>query len=91
MAKEVESTADAMPSSITDLKVVVDEFMEKFNRIKQEQETLKEDEKALIEEYKDRIDMKELKAAMRVVAIKNKVSHKDAFDNLLKCVEGEVE
>jgi hypothetical protein len=31
--------------------------------------------------------MKELKAAMKVAAIVEKVSHKDAFDNLLECIE----
>ena len=79
--------SDVMPSSITELKPIVDEFMTKLKRIKQEQELLKSDEKELYEEYKSKIDVKEMKAAMKVAMIKEKVSHKDTFDTLLECIE----
>lgn len=79
--------SDVMPSSITELKPIVDEFMTKLKRIKQEQELLKADEKELYEEYKSKIDVKEMKAAMKVAMIKEKVSHKDTFDTLLECIE----
>ena len=84
-----EITADSMPTSVTDLKPLIDEFMKKYNTIKQEQELLKDQEKELFEEYRTKIDMKELKAAMRVAAIMDKVSHKDAFDTILECIEGD--
>lgn len=90
MTTREESTvdgADVMPSSLTELKPLVDEFLTKLKRIKQEQELLKVDEKELYEEYKTKIDMKEMKAAMKVATIKEKVAHKDAFDNLLECIE----
>ena len=82
-----EITADNMPTSVTDLKPLIDEFMGKYKSIKQEQELLKDQEKELFEEYKQKIDMKELKAAMKVAAIMEKVSHKDAFDTILECIE----
>jgi uncharacterized protein (UPF0335 family) len=79
--------ADTMPSSITDLEPIIQEFVEKMKRIKNEQELLKQDEKDLMEEYKDKLDMKALKAAMRVVAVKEKVDHKDTFDTMVEVLE----
>lgn len=52
---------------------VVKEFIEKLTRIEGEQKLLNEDKKALIEEYKDKIDMKALGAAIRIVRIKAKL------------------
>jgi uncharacterized protein (UPF0335 family) len=63
---------------------VIREFVDKLRTIKNEQETLKQDEKDLIEEYSDKLDMKTLKAAMRVVAVREKVDRKDAFDTLVE-------
>ena len=76
-----------MPSSISDLEPIIQEFVEKMKRIKNEQELLKQDEKDLMEEYKDKLDMKALKAAMRVVAVKEKVDHKDTFDTMVEVLE----
>lgn len=84
-----EITADSMPTSVTELQPLVTEFMEKYKRIKQEQELLKNEEKELFDEYRPKIDMKEMKAAMKVAAIMDKVSHKDAFDTILECIERE--
>jgi hypothetical protein len=82
-----DETPDIMPSSITELQPLVFEFIGKLKRIKNEQELLKTEERDLFEEYKNKIDMKEFKAAMKVASIKEKVSHKDAFDNILECIE----
>lgn len=79
--------ADSMPSSLTELEPLVRDFIEKLKSVKNEQELLKADEKALMEEYKDKLDIKTLKAAMRVVAVKSKVEHKDSFDNLVEVLE----
>lgn len=84
MAKKTTSVADMQPDELKALKVTVKEFMERLMTIKSEQETLKDDEKALIEEFSDKIDMKTLKAAMRVVKIQSQVAHKDAFDNFIE-------
>lgn len=78
---------DTMPSSLTDLEPLVKEFVEKLRTIQNEIETLKQDEKELVEEYSSKLDMKALKAAMRVMAVKEKVTHKDAFDNCLEVLE----
>lgn len=76
-----------MPSGITELEPVIREFTEKLKAIKNEQDLLKQDEKDLIEEYKEKLDMKTLKAAMRVVAVREKVDRKDTFDTLVEVLE----
>jgi len=87
-AEEEQSTGEAvMPQSITDLEPLIKEFVEKLKAIKNEQETLKQDEKELIEEYGEKLDMKTLKAAMRVVAVREKVDRKDTFDTLVEVLE----
>jgi hypothetical protein len=83
----VPTGVDVAPSSITELEPIVKEFVEKLRTLKNEQELLKQDEKDLIEEYGEKLDMKTLKAAMRVVAVKEKVTHKDTFDTLVEVLE----
>lgn len=78
---------DRMPTSITELEPLIKEFIDKLKVIKNEQETLKTDEKELLEEYAEKLDMKTLKAAMRVVAVREKVDRKDAFDTLVEVLE----
>ena len=90
-ASDTATGADTMPSSITELKPLVSEFIEKYKALKNEQEELKEREKDLFEEYEDKIDMKEMRAALRVNNILKKVAHKDAFDNILECLERSAE
>lgn len=78
---------DVMPSSLTELQPIVEEFITRLKAIKHEQELLKEDEKNLVEEFGEKLDMKTLKAAMRVVSVKEKVQHKDSFDTMLEILE----
>lgn len=85
--KQEDTGSEVMPSSITDLEPVVKEFVDKLKVIKHEQETLKQDEKELIEEYSEKLDMKTLKAAMRVVAVREKVERKETFDCLVEVLE----
>lgn len=75
---------DTMPSSLTELEPIVREFIDKYRAVKQEQELLKQDEKELVEEFSSKLDMKTLKAAMKVVAVREKVTRKDTFDSLVE-------
>ena len=78
---------DSMPTGLRELEPIVREFVEKLKSIKNEQELLKQDEKALLEEYAEKLDMNTLKAAMRVVAVREKIERKDAFDSLVEVLE----
>jgi uncharacterized protein (UPF0335 family) len=72
------------PDELNSLKDLVKEFMNRLQNIDNEIETLKEDRKELIEEFKSKLDMKTLQAALRVVKIQQGVAHKDTFDVFLE-------
>mgnify|MGYP000532333582 CR=1 FL=1 len=88
--KQEEEVANQMPMNVADLEPIVKEFIEKMNTIKQEEETLKEDRKALIEEYKEKLDVKTLNQAMKVCDLKAKVDRKETFDLFVRVLSGEV-
>jgi hypothetical protein len=79
--------AERQPDEIGELTKLVDEFISRFKNIENEIELLKEDQKALIEEFSDRLDIKTLQAAMRTVKIKKKVGYKDTFDMFVEILE----
>lgn len=81
---------DTFPSSLTDLRPIVKEFIEKLESVEHEIELLNEQRKELFEEYESQIDIKELKAALRVHKIMKKVSHKDAFESYCSILEDDV-
>lgn len=72
--------ANQQPDEIGELKKVVSEFVDRFKSIENELDLLKESQKELIEEYKDKLDMKTLKAAMRTIKIQKAVNHKHTYD-----------
>lgn len=78
--------ADLQPDSLTDLKPIIKEFLNRLNTIEHEITTLNDDKKALFEEFAEKVDIKELKAAIRVHKIEQKVSHKHAYDSILECL-----
>ena len=80
-------TADRQPSELGDLKSLVSNFLDRFKNIESEIELLKEDQKQLVEEFSDRLDIKTLQAAMRTVKIKKKVAFKDTFDTFVELLE----
>lgn len=78
--KESPSVADMQPDEINALRALVQEFIGKVEAVDNEIEQLKEDRKDLIESYKDKLDMKTLQQALKVIKIQREVQHKDAFD-----------
>lgn len=67
----------------------VKELVERLTRIESEQKLLTEDRKHLIAEYKDKLDVKAVQAAIRVAKIKAKLDTSDQeFDNIMSTVNG---
>ena len=65
----------------------VKELVERLTRIESEQKLLSEDKKHLIAEYKDKLDVKAVQAAIRVAKIKAKLDTSDQeFDNIMSTV-----
>jgi len=67
----------------------VKELVERLTRIESEQKLLTEDKKHLIAEYKDKLDVKAVQAAIRVAKIMAKLDTSDQeFDNIMATVSG---
>lgn len=75
------------PDEIVALRLLVKEFMNRMTNVDNEIETLKEDRKALIEEYSSKLDMKTLTAALKVLKIQRGVEHRDTYELFISALE----
>lgn len=93
MAKNTEienQNAEMQPDELNALKEVTEEFIKRLSHFDTEMETLKEAKRDLIEEFKTKLDMKTLQAALRIVKIKKGVAHKHTFDCFMEVLEPEI-
>jgi len=68
---------------------LVKELVDRLTRIESEQKLLAEDKKFVIAEYKDKLDVKAVQAAIRVAKIRAKLDTSDQeFDNIMNTVNG---
>ena len=74
------------PDELNALKALVKEFMTKIESIDNEVELLKQDRKEIIEEYSEKLDMKTLQTALRVIKLQNSVAHKDSYDLFMEAL-----
>lgn len=63
-------------------KEIVQELVEKIASIDNEIKLLQEDRKSLLEEYKDKLDIKAFKAALRIIKLRENVDGSE-LDNIL--------
>lgn len=82
-----EVVAPRQPDELGALNAVVDEFLTRYKNIENELELLKTDQKELVEEFKEKLDMKTLQAAMRTVKIEKKVSHMDTYTTFVEMLK----
>jgi len=76
------------PDEIGALRNLVKDFVTKINAVDNEIELLKGDRKEIIEEYSNKLDMKTLQAALRVLKIQEGVSHRDTYDLFWEALTG---
>lgn len=89
MGKNTSYNVDVMtPDEVGAVRELVKEFTSRLKTIKDEQELLKEDEKNLVEEFKEKLDWKTLQAAMKVVKIEQGVQHRDTYDLFVEALTG---
>ena len=79
-----DTGADEMPENLSELKPIVNEFVDRMRTLEHEETTLREAKKDLVEEYSTKLDTKTLKLALRLVDLKKKVQHKHYFDLFLE-------
>ena len=65
------------------------EFVKKMRSLENEEATLREAKKELVDEYATKLDTKTLKLALRLVDLKKKVQHKHYFDLFLEIIDPE--
>ena len=65
---------------------VVKELVEKVTQIDNEIKLLQEDRKTVLEEYKEKLDLKAFKAALRIVKMRENVDQTE-LDNILNILE----
>lgn len=78
--------ATLQPDEINAVRTLVKEFTDKMTMIENEISTLKDDVKFLIEEYSEKLDMKTLQAALKVMKIQQGVQFKDTFDLFIEAL-----
>jgi uncharacterized protein (UPF0335 family) len=63
-------------------KEIVQELIEKITSIDNEIKLLQDDRKTLLEDYKDKLDIKAFKAAVRIIKLRENVDNGE-LDNIL--------
>jgi len=70
------------------LTETIEEFVEKLVRIENEKKLLQEEQKNLFSEYKDRLDVKAVRAAVQIAKIKSRLGDSEPeMINMLDTVE----
>jgi len=88
--KDIMATPDDESTDATS-KSLVKEFLEKLRHIETEKALLADDRKQLFEEYKDKINLKALKAAIRIIRIRARLgSDEMECDNYIESIENPV-
>lgn len=75
------------PDEVNALRETVKEFMSRVSNVDNEIELLKEDRKELIAEFSEKLDIKTLTAALKVLKIQQGVQHRDTYDLFLAVLE----
>jgi len=89
--QQEDDQANEMPENLNDLRPIVMEFVKRMRTLENEEVTLREAKKDLVEEFSAKLDTKTLKLALRLVDLKSKVAHKHYFDLFLEVLEGDGE
>jgi uncharacterized protein (UPF0335 family) len=86
-SNDFSTDGQTQPDELNELASIVEEFTKRLSVIEQEIAGLKEDRKDLISEFKEKLDMKTLSAAMRIVKTKRTTEHKHTLDQFLDIIE----
>jgi uncharacterized protein (UPF0335 family) len=83
----MDNNANLQPDELNALNNLVEQFIKRLNAIESNVELLKEEKKDLLQEYKDRLDVKTLSAAMRVAKIRRTSSDLHTLDCFVEILE----
>lgn len=71
-------------SDAPDVKSDIREYVERYRNLKNEELEIRERLKELKDEFKEKVDMKELARAMKVVKAETAVRHQWEYDNIVE-------
>lgn len=87
MAKNKDAALPTQPDELKELGSLVEEFVSKLRGVDAEIDLLKADRKEIVEEYSDKLDVKTLNAALKIVKIKSSSDRKHTLDCFLEILE----
>ena len=87
MGRNRKDVAPEQPTELGALREVLGEFMDRFDRLENEIDLLQDDQKQLVEDFGDRLDIKTLKQAIRTVKIKKKVNQLDTYESFVHILD----
>ena len=87
--KEEIDYSTLQPDELNELKKVALEFVRKMEAIDNEINLLKDDQKELTEEYKEKLDIKTLNLALKYLKIRERVNQKHTFDTFVEALTKE--
>jgi len=74
-----------------DKDAMVEMLIDSLLRIENERKLLAEEQKVLFEGYKDKLDVKAVKAALRIAKIRSRLGDSEAeLDSILEAVESKI-
>lgn len=76
----VYDLATMQPDEINAVRAIIREYVSRKQNIQNEITTLKEDEKALDEEFATKLDVKTMKLVEAHFKLQARIQHKDTFD-----------
>jgi uncharacterized protein (UPF0335 family) len=68
-------------------QTIIKELVDKLRNVDNEIKLLQEDRKELLEEYKEKLDLKAFKAALRIVKARENVDQNE-LENILDVIDG---
>jgi hypothetical protein len=77
------------PDELNELRKTIKEYVSRKQNIHNEQETLKEDEKTLDEEYAEKLDVRTMKLVEAHFKLQARVQHKETFDLFVETLKDE--
>ncbi len=83
------NTDTMQPDELSALRALVKEFIDRVKVVDNEIETLKDDRKELIEEFKSKLDVPTLKIALQVTKLQQGIQHKDTYDLFYEVLQNE--
>lgn len=76
--------ATMQPSELNELKKVAQEFITRMQNVDNEIKGLQEDRKTVIEEFSEKLDVKTLALALKVLKIESTVENRGSYDMFIE-------